>query len=370
MIICSECKSENPGEATTCMACGASPIGPDNTTEVPMQDIPKPQPEPISFQDGRYEVKDLLGQGSTKRVYLAHDTLLDRDVAFARIAVGGLDPAYRERVLREAQVLAELSAHPNIVQIFDFGEDEGQLFMVLPVLAGGSLEQIMRSGEEKPLELDVALRVATDVSQGLEFAHSNGIVHRDIKLGNIWLREDGMAQLGDFGLAFSTAYSRLTEQGTLFGTFAYIAPELAMGSEIDPLSDLYSLGVVVYEMVVGRPPFQAEHAVALIGHHLNTPPVPPCELNPQCPDGLDDLVLRLLAKEPADRPQSAIEVLQDLEEITKMTVAATPAAGEVRGKPLRVLIVEDSESDAMLLSHQLRRYPQKVCKQSGGVPSL
>ena len=255
--------------------------------------------------------------------------------------------------MREARVTAKLSSHPNIVQIYDVGEEDGQLFMILPLMSGGTIEQLISNAEDRRLNLKVTLRIATEVCRGLEFAHSNGIVHRDIKPANIWLTEDGVAQIGDFGLAFSTAYRRLTEQGTLFGTFAYIAPELAMGGEIDALSDLYSFGIVLYEMLVGRPPFQAEHAVALIGHHINTTPTPPRELDSRCPEPLEDLILRLLAKNPAKRPQTATEVLGALEEIGKAGVVAAPIPGQAPSRRLRVLIVEDSEADALLMSHEL-----------------
>src|SRR5881296_3610721 len=149
----------------------------------------------------------------------------------------------------------------------------------------------------------------------MEYAHSKGIVHRDLKPGNVWLTADGTAKLGDFGLAVALDQSRLTQAGMMVGTVAYMPPEQAIGGEVTPRSDLYSLGAMLYEMVCGRPPFVGEESVAIITQHLNTPPVAPTWHRPDCPPGLETLVLRLLEKDPAKRPASAAEVRLALEAI-------------------------------------------------------
>ena len=177
-------------------------------------------------------------------------------------------------------------------------------------MAGGSVEDLIAAAEDHRLPLEDAVRVAGQVCQGLEQAHRRGIVHRDLKPGNIWLTEDGVACVGDFGLAVALDRSRLTAEGSFVGTALYMAPEQALGQTPEARSDLYSLGCVLYEMVTGRPPFVGDDTVAVVTQHLNTPPVAPTWHRPDCPPGLEALVLRLLEKDPANRPESAAEVAQ------------------------------------------------------------
>jgi hypothetical protein len=151
--------------------------------------------------------------------------------------------------------------------------------------------------------------------RGLEFAHSRGIIHRDLKPSNVWLTSDGIAKIGDFGLAVALDRFRLTTEGMMVGTVSYMPPEQAMGGEVTPMSDLYSLGAMLYEMVTGRPPFLGDDSVAIIGQHINTPPVAPTWHNGDCPRALDALILRLLAKDPSERPQSATDVLSALDAV-------------------------------------------------------
>jgi tetratricopeptide (TPR) repeat protein len=267
---------------------------------------------PVSFASGRYEVKRFLGEGGKKKVYLSHDTLLDRDVAFALIKTEGLDAAARERVSREAQAMGRLGSHPHIVTVFDIGEESGQPYLVLPLLPGGDVEGLLDKGDGHRLPIEQAIKLAVDTCHGLEFAHSKGIVHRDLKPGNVWLAEDGRAMIGDFGLAVAMDRSRLTQAGMMVGTVNYMPPEQAMGGEITPRSDLYSLGAMLYEMVCGRPPFVGDESVAIIGQHLNKPPVAPSWHRPDCPPALEALILRLLEKDPSNRPASATDVREAL----------------------------------------------------------
>jgi serine/threonine protein kinase/class 3 adenylate cyclase len=299
-------------------------------------------------------VQRFLGEGGKKRVYLAHDTRLDRDVAIGLIKTEGLDEAGRERIARESRAMGRLGDHPHIVTVYDVGEEDGTLYLVSQYMAGGSVEDLLRksvesrqrgverdpaplAGEGKdggrprvaphlnpppqggeeggrrsetcaPLAIDHALRIADQVCQALEHAHGRGVIHRDLKPGNIWLTRDGTAKLGDFGLALALDRSRMTQEGMMLGTVAYMPPEQALGGEVTERSDLYALGAVLYEMVTGRPPFVGDDAVAIVSQHLNTAPVDPTWHSPAVPPSLNALILQLLEKDPTKRPASAVEV--------------------------------------------------------------
>jgi tetratricopeptide (TPR) repeat protein len=267
---------------------------------------------PTSFAAGRYEVKRFLGEGGKKRVYLAHDATLDRDVAFALIKTEGLDQTARDRVAREAKAMGRLGAHPHIVSVYDLGEEDGQPYMVTELMEGGDVEGLIEKAPEHCPPLERTLEIGIQVCRGLEFAHGQKIVHRDLKPGNVWLTADGVAKIGDFGLAVAIDKTRLTQAGMMVGTVNYMPPEQSTGGEVTPQSDLYSLGAMLYEMVAGRPPFVGDEAVAIIGQHLNTPPVAPTWHRSDCPPGLEALILRLLEKDPAKRPTSATEVREAL----------------------------------------------------------
>ena len=286
----------------------------------------EPSDEPTSFADGRYDVKELLGEGGKKLVYLAHDNTLDREVAFALIRTEGLDETSRTRITREAQAMGRLGAHPHIVTVFDLGEHEGQPYIVTELMGGGDVEMGIADADDNRLPLEQAIDIAKATCRGLEFAHSKGIVHRDLKPGNVWLTDGGTAKIGDFGLAVATDRSRLTQEGMMVGTVSYMPPEQAMGGEATPQADLYSLGAMLYEMVTGRPPFVGDDSVAIIGQHLNTPPVAPTWHNPDVPPALETLVLRLLEKDPASRPASAAQVLEALDAIDVGAPREAPSA--------------------------------------------
>ncbi|MCH8297792.1 MAG: protein kinase [Chloroflexi bacterium] len=280
-----------------------------------------PSDQPSSFAGGRYQVQRFLGEGGKKKVYLAQDTTLDREVAFALIKAEGLDDTSRTRIQREAQAMGRLGSHPHIVTVFDLGEEpsassgQGQPYMVTELMDGGDVEGLIEDAPNHLLPLEQAIKIAKETCRGLEFAHSRGIVHRDLKPGNVWLTADGTAKIGDFGLAVSLDRSRLTQEGMMVGTVSYMPPEQAMGGEVTPKSDLYSLGAMLYEMATGRPPFLGDDSVAIIGQHINTPPVAPTWHNGQCPRPLEALIMRLLAKDPSERPDSATDVLSALDAI-------------------------------------------------------
>ena len=291
-------------------------------------DEPAPTDTPTSFANGRYEVIGFLGEGGKKKVYLVHDTTLDRDVAFGLIKADGLDDASRQRITREAQAMGRLGDNPNIMPIFDLGDENGQPYMVGPFMGGGDVEALIEDAEDGRLPLEDAVRIASEICSGLEFAHSKGIIHRDLKPGNVWLTDpstasklrtsgsgQGTARIGDFGLAISLDLSRLTQEKMMVGTPHYMPPEQATGGEITPKADLYSLGAMLYEMVTGRPPFIGDDNIAIIGQHINIPPVAPTWHNGACPRPLEALIMRLLAKDPLERPESAQDVLNALDAI-------------------------------------------------------
>ena len=263
---------------------------------------------------GRYRIEDALGQGGMGMVYRAHDQLLDRNVAIKVLNKSELGTEGKAQLLYEAQAAAQLQ-HPNIVSIYDAGDSDGVPFIVMELVEGRSLH------EQSPSSLDELLKVITQVCAALEHAHKHGIVHRDLKPENVIVTADGAAKLTDFGLARSVA-SRLTREGNLVGSVFYLAPELALGQPFDGRADLYSLGVMLYELTTGGLPFTAGDPLAVISQHLHAPPVPPRARNPELPPGLDALILRLLSKAPEDRPASAAEVSQALEQLAEGSTEA------------------------------------------------
>src|SRR5439155_23169959 len=334
-LVCSRCGRANALSARFCNGCGAglSEAAPAARTPTPVR-APSP-PLPSSFAGGRYLVQRFLGEGGRKKVYLAHDSKLDRDVAFAVIKTEGVDADGLARVQREAQAMGRLGDHQHIVTVFDTGEDtstgsgRAEPFIVSQYMAGGDLATVLRQREDHKLPIEAAVRVAEQVCSGLEHAHARGIVHRDLKPGNIWFDSPGVAKIGDFGLAGALDRSRLTMAGMRGGTASYMPPEQAMGGETTYASDLYALGCVLYEMVTGRPPFVGDDTVAVISQHVNTAPVSPTWHNPDCPPGLETLILRMLEKGPKKRPASATEVREALASVGRgSTPAPQPAASE------------------------------------------
>jgi len=262
---------------------------------------------------GRYQVVRILGEGGRKRVYLADDLALHRQVALSTLKSTALDVTALARARREAEAMARLSDHPNIVPIYDIGEDAERLFLVSQYMSGGDLQQALAAAPHGRLDLDRAMRIARQVADALDHAHGKGIVHRDVKPANVWFSPDGSAKLGDFGLALALDDDRLTTEASLVGTAAYMSPEQGLGQPATSRSDLYSLGVMLYELVCGRLPFRGTESAVVISQHVNTPPVRPTQLVPEIPKALDALIVSLLAKLPASRPGSAAEVVRMLD---------------------------------------------------------
>ena len=263
--------------------------------------------------DNRYTLVEPLGGGGMAKVYLAHDEVLDRDVALKILRNQYADDEeFVERFRREAQSAARLS-HPNIVSIYDRGRSEdGSYYIAMEHVTGGTLKD--RISKKGVLDPNAAAGVALQIADALSVAHENGVIHRDIKPQNVLVTSTGDVKVTDFGIA-RAASSPLTATSAVLGTAGYMSPEQAMGEPVGPGSDLYSLGVVLYEMLTGELPYSAENPIALAMKHVNEPPRSPREANPNVPKPLDALTLKLLAKNPEDRYESAAELAGDLERV-------------------------------------------------------
>jgi len=276
--------------------------------------------EPLA---GRYELRGLVGQGGMADVELAHDRILDRDVAVkilhARYAD---DPSFLARFRREAQAAASLN-HPNIVGVYDTGEDDGRPFIVMELVRGQSLRDLLRSEEVQPQR---AIQMTGDAALGLHYAHERGLVHRDIKPGNILVSEERQVKVADFGIARAVNAENVTQTAAVFGTAAYVAPEQAQGEEVDRRTDVYSLGCVLYELLTGRQPFAADSAVALAYKHVSEAPIPPSRINRELSPALDAVVMKAMAKDPAARYQTAREFQQDLQRAARGEAVLAPSA--------------------------------------------
>jgi serine/threonine-protein kinase len=262
---------------------------------------------------GRYEVGRLLGAGGMAEVYEGHDRLLARRVAIKiLLAQYAHDPAFLARFRREAQAAASLS-HPNIVGVFDTGSEGDTWFIVMEYIDGRTLKDIIRA--EGALYWARAAEVAADVAGALAVAHARGIVHRDVKPGNVMLTTEGKVKVMDFGIARATAVPSITQTSAVVGTAQYIAPEQAQGLEVDARSDVYALGCCLYEMVTGQVPFTGPTPVAIAYRHVREDPTPPRALNPDVPVPLERVCLKAMAKRPEDRYQTAAELQRDLERV-------------------------------------------------------
>src|SRR3954451_16337179 len=283
--------------------------------------------------DGRYRVLKRLGSGGMADVYCAEDTQLGRKVAlkllYRRFAE---DSEFVERFRREASSAAGLQ-HPNIVGIFDRGEWDGTYYIAMEFLQGHTLKQLVR--EHGAMPPDLAIDITIKVRRAARFDHKRGVVHRDIKPHNVILDEEGRAKVTDFGIARAGA-SDMTETGSIMGTAQYLSPEQAQGRPVSPRSDLYSIGVMLYELLTGRVPFDAESPVTIALKHISERPVPPREVNPAVPPALEAVVLRALEKDPerrfADAEEFAAALLEARERPTvvsrEMVLEPYPMPGE------------------------------------------
>ena len=291
--------------------------------------------------DGRYRVVSRLGTGGMADVFLVEDEQLGRKVALKllhrRFAE---DPAFVERFRREAQAAAGLQ-HPNIVSVYDRGEYDGTYYIAMEYLPGRTLKQVIH--EEAPLDAVRAIDIAIQILKAARFAHRRGIIHRDLKPHNVIVDDAGQAKVTDFGIARAGA-SDMTETGSIMGTAQYLSPEQAQGHSVTASSDLYSVGVVLYEMLTGRVPFDGEAAVTIALKHVSEAPIPPRSLNPAVPPELEQTILWTLNKNAADRPQDADQLITVLEHCRRAIIAgaagqhtasmAAVAAGAAAGMPV------------------------------------
>ena len=304
--LCPRCSSPVLSGIPVCGQCGfdlAWEQGAIVTTELgPNAD----HPASISQTDllrhatlGEYEIITELGRGGMATVYLAHDLTLGRKVALKVISHEIVrQPAMAERFKREARTAAALS-HPNVIPIHAVREDEELLYIVMKYVAGRSLDQVLT--ELRPFPVSLATAILTEAGAGLDYAHRNGVIHRDVKPANIMVDEEGFTVIADFGIAKASEGQNLTRTGTMVGTPAYVSPEICEGQPASPASDQYSLGVVAYELLTGTLPFVAETQLALMFAHIHRAPEPVMARRSDCPVALNDAVMRMLAKAPEER---------------------------------------------------------------------
>ena len=292
----------------------------------------------------RYRLEQALGKGGMATVWKAHDLRLERPVALkCLMAPLTEDPMFLVRFFQEAQQVARVS-HPNVVHVLDFGEGEECPYLVMEYLPGGTLEDI-----GKPMEPKQALTLIAGAAAGAGAAHEVGLVHRDLKPGNIMFTEDGTPKIADFGIAVSQAQERLTATGTAIGSPHYVSPEQASGRPTGPPSDVYSLGVVLYELLTGRRPFELENATALAIAHVEETPEPPSSYNSSLPPAIDATVMRCLEKDPEKRFANGAEMAAALQHLAMdsdtapfatvaapatAATAAAPAAHSEEGTPV------------------------------------
>jgi serine/threonine-protein kinase len=274
----------------------------------------------------RYEIQRGIARGGMAEVYLARDQLLDRPVAvkvlfpeYAR------DPSFVERFRREAQNAANLN-HPNIVAIYDWGQERGTYFIVMEYVRGRSLRDVVNVNG--PFSARRTAEIGAEIAGALEFAHRNGVVHRDVKPGNVLLTADSDVKVTDFGIARAGTSEALTQTGAVMGTATYFSPEQAQGHTVDGRSDVYSLGVVLYEMVTGEPPFTGETPVAVAYKHVRENPELPSTYAPDLPPDLEQIILTAMAKDPDSRYQTADELRTDL---LRFVRGQPPLGGPVTG---------------------------------------
>ena len=330
-ILCPKCHFDNPEDSRFCNKCATPLPGSDDisvsltkTLQVPIKELTTG-----TIFAGKYKVIEELGRGGMGVVYRAEDTKLKRTVALKFLApelTSHLEA--RERFIHEAQAASALD-HPNICTIHEVDETEAkQIYIAMAYYKGESLKEKIKQG---PLKVEEAIDIATQVAEGLARAHEEGIVHRDIKPANIMVARGGIVKIVDFGLAKLTGTTRITREGMTVGTVAYMSPEQAKGDAIDHRSDIWSLGVMLYEMVIGQLPFRGDRDQAIIYSILNEKPKPA----PDLPSELEQFLLKALAKNPAERFKDAEEFLLALEQVGEAMGVKTLRRVSLGKKPLR-----------------------------------
>jgi len=332
-IKCPKCQFENPADTRFCGNC-ATPLASAQDIAFSKTMTVQQPPKFISSGStlaGKYRIIEPIGKGGMGVVYKAEDTKLKRTVALKFLPPElAKSPEAGERFIREAQAAAALS-HPHICTIHEISEGEDQSFIVMEYIEGQSIRQKILNG---PLDQTEALDIAIQVAEGLEEAHKNGIVHRDIKPGNIMLTKKGTAKVMDFGLAKVFGGTLITKEAKTMGTVAYMSPEQAKGEVIDRRTDIWSLGVVLYEMIAGQLPFKGEYEQSIIHSILNREPEPITKIRKDLPSGLEQVIYKALTKNPCNRYQSMEDFLGDLKAITEGLKPLRAKAGLFRGRIL------------------------------------
>lgn len=312
---CPKCQADNPDTVRFCGECGTwllrvedAPSAQTETLEIPREGITTG-----STFAGRYQIIEELGKGGMGRVYRAHDTKLNEEVALKLIRPDiASDKQMLERFHNELK-LARRVAHRNVGKMYELMEDKGSHFITMEYIPGEDLRSFIKQARQ--LTIGTAILIAKDICEGLAEAHRLGVIHRDLKPSNIIINREGSARIMDFGIARSLESRGMTGLGMIVGTPEYMSPEQAEGQDVDQRSDIYSLGVILYEMVTGRVPFEGTTPLGIAMKHKTVLPPDPKSINPQVPDDLTRLILRCLAKDKAERFQSATEVLSELNRI-------------------------------------------------------
>jgi len=329
---CPKCQFNNPDDTVYCGKCAAPLKSPEEIS--PTKTLVTPTQELIGGTTfaGRYQIIEELGRGGMGVVFKAQDTKLKRTVAlkFLPPELTHISEV-KERFIREAQAAAALD-HPHICTVFEFDEAEDKTFISMAYIEGQSLRKKIESA---PLELDEALRIATQVAEGLQEAHNRRVVHRDIKSANIMVTEKGQAKIMDFGLARVAGGTLVTKEGMTMGTVAYMSPEQARGEEVNQRTDIWSLGVVLYEMFSGQLPFKGEHDQAVVYSILNEKPESITHLRSEIPVSIEQVVAKALEKNPDERYQNIEELIDDLKSISEGIVPEGIRARLRKAKLLR-----------------------------------
>ncbi|MGD9347277.1 MAG: protein kinase, partial [Candidatus Aminicenantes bacterium] len=310
---CPKCQHENPDDTIYCGQCGGPLKSAEEMSLTKTLITPKKRLQKGSTFAERYTILEELGRGGMGVVYKAEDTKLKRTVAlkFLPLELKHLSEVC-ERFMQEARAAAALD-HPNICTVYEFDEAEETSFISMAYIEGQSLKKKIESG---PLELDEALSIATQVAEGLQIAHKKGVVHRDIKSANIMVTERGQAKIMDFGLARTMGSTLVTQEGMTMGTIAYMSPEQARGEKVDHRTDIWSFGVVLFEVLTGQLPFKGDHEQAVVYSILNENPKPIAEFKAGVPVSIEQVVVKALEKNPDRRYQHIGELLEDLESIS------------------------------------------------------
>jgi serine/threonine protein kinase len=282
----------------------------------------------------RYRLQEPIGRGGMATIYRGNDMRMDRVVAIKVLReVYSTDQKFVTRFQREAKAASSLQ-HPNIVQVYDYGQSEGNYFIVMELVEGTNLRRYLRS--RGVLAIDRAVIITHDIALGLGAAHRRQIVHRDVKPQNILVGRDGSIKLTDFGIASlykDSNAERLTTAGMTLGTVQYYAPEQAQGEIVNPAADVYALGIVMYEMLTGRPPFEGDTPVAVAMQHIQDAPQPPRQLNPNIPPALEEIILRCLQKTPEMRYRDGAQLARTLESLGEEERSSVPSSEEIIPQP-------------------------------------